>query len=292
MSILETIPNPSSISKLRQVLKGQGCSDLEPASPKEKTIPDSESNSGSSTPNEVAEDAAAAAKSSKSDFATDSDENSSSTSSSSSSSLTKGEEHDVMDDILGDDILNENNESDEGGLKGNDKNSPESQGKATRTNPETSFPGTVSKPFQRDNSNKAKQKTETEIEDEPESPSHLSRRQKKKYEEAEARRRELFLNDFESFYSFYRYQHRIKGTRILHFIGTSLALFNAIFCIATLRIPQLLLCPVLGYGPAWIGHFFIEGNKPATFKYPWLSLKADMRMYFNILSGRENFETF
>mmetsp|Transcript_8954 Transcript_8954/g.19147 ORF Transcript_8954/g.19147 Transcript_8954/m.19147 type:complete len:113 (-) Transcript_8954:339-677(-) len=97
------------------------------------------------------------------------------------------------------------------------------------------------------------------------------------------------FHDLDDFYPFYQGEHRKTGTRVLHFVGTSAFLAHTSYCVATGKWLQLPLGFVMAYGCAWTGHFFIEGNKPATFKYPWLSAQADWRMYVNILTGKEGF---
>ena len=51
----------------------------------------------------------------------------------------------------------------------------------------------------------------------------------------------------------------------------------------------LLGMPLIGYGFAWVGHFFFEKNKPATFKYPLWSLMGDWRMFFETVTGKRRF---
>ena len=43
---------------------------------------------------------------------------------------------------------------------------------------------------------------------------------------------------------------------------------------------------VQGYAFAWVGHFFFEHNKAATFKYPWFSLMGDWKLWWDILTGK------
>lgn len=90
---------------------------------------------------------------------------------------------------------------------------------------------------------------------------------------------------FDEFWPHYVREHSRRGTRRLHFIGTT----TALACVAgatLLRKPSLLaLAPLAGYGAAWIGHFFIEKNMPATFQHPLWSLRADFVMWTKILQG-------
>lgn len=43
---------------------------------------------------------------------------------------------------------------------------------------------------------------------------------------------------------------------------------------------------VFAYGCAWIGHFKLEKNRPATFKYPLWSLAADFKMWSHMVRGQ------
>lgn len=48
---------------------------------------------------------------------------------------------------------------------------------------------------------------------------------------------------------------------------------------------RTLIPMFLGYTFAWIGHFFVEMNKPATFIYPTYSLMGDFRMMYDAIRG-------
>jgi hypothetical protein len=95
------------------------------------------------------------------------------------------------------------------------------------------------------------------------------------------------IQSFKEFYPFYLTEHQNTTSRLLHFIGTTL--FFAVFSLATLtgKLELLWFCPFVGYGFAWVGHFFFERNKPATFRYPLWSLASDFKLYFQIITGRQ-----
>jgi hypothetical protein len=91
---------------------------------------------------------------------------------------------------------------------------------------------------------------------------------------------------YEEFWPYYLREHAKPATRAWHYLGTSLALLCLLLA-AALRAPWLLaLMMVCGYAPAWIGHFTVEKNHPATFRYPFWSLISDFRLYATWLGGR------
>ena len=94
---------------------------------------------------------------------------------------------------------------------------------------------------------------------------------------------------FRDFYPFYLGEHRNAVCRRLHFTGTLLLLALVAVAIATTSWRLLWLVPLVGYGFAWIGHFFFEKNRPATFRYPLYSLIGDFVMFRDMLTGRIRF---
>ncbi len=99
------------------------------------------------------------------------------------------------------------------------------------------------------------------------------------------------IKTYQDFYKFYLTEHSDTTCRILHFIGTSIIFIIAFFALY-LNQPKLWISvPIVGYGFAWVGHFFFEKNKPATFKYPLWSLISDFKMFFQILTGNISFKS-
>ena len=94
---------------------------------------------------------------------------------------------------------------------------------------------------------------------------------------------------FHDFYPYYLTEHSNQTCRRLHFVGTSLVIGCFVYFLATLNPWVLLAMPLMGYGFAWVGHFFFEHNKPATFKYPFFSLMGDFVMYKDIATGKIRF---
>jgi hypothetical protein len=94
---------------------------------------------------------------------------------------------------------------------------------------------------------------------------------------------------FRDFYPFYLSQHAERHCRWLHFVGTTLGFAGLLHALATLNFWWLLAGVVAGYALAWIGHYFFEKNRPATFTYPFYSLLGDWAMWRDMITGRVKF---
>jgi len=98
------------------------------------------------------------------------------------------------------------------------------------------------------------------------------------------------IETYAEFWDFYVAEHSEPLTRYLHFVGTTLGIVLLVWFIRSGNWFYFPLCFVVGYAFAWFAHFFIEHNKPATFKYPFWSFISDYKMVFYMLTGRMNAE--
>jgi len=97
------------------------------------------------------------------------------------------------------------------------------------------------------------------------------------------------FTSFDDFYPFYLGEHCNKINRRLHLFGTTNSVLLAVYAILK-RNPKYALYGLLqGYFFAWVGHFFFEKNKPATFKHPRWSLQGDFKMWWEVMTGQRKF---
>jgi len=94
---------------------------------------------------------------------------------------------------------------------------------------------------------------------------------------------------FEEFYPFYLSEHKNAVSRRLHVIGTSVALALVVTALASQSWWLLFVALLQGYALAWVGHFFFEHNKPATFKYPLFSFMGDLRLWWEVVTRKRAF---
>lgn len=134
------------------------------------------------------------------------------------------------------------------------------------------------------------------------------------------------ISSYAAFWPYYLTEHANPVNRRLHFVGTScfLALVVAAFVTNPGRVGAALVGVlfvgalswrtesrraawlamflsvlmlvmadgrlaagvVCAYAFAWVGHFRVEHNRPATFTYPLWSLGSDFRLYGRMLRGQ------
>ncbi len=95
------------------------------------------------------------------------------------------------------------------------------------------------------------------------------------------------LRTFADFYPFYLGEHTHPMCRRLHFAGTTIAAVLIVTALFTQRWGLVVMAFVEAYTFAWIGHFFFEHNRPATFQYPVFSFIGDWRLWWDILTRKE-----
>ena len=100
--------------------------------------------------------------------------------------------------------------------------------------------------------------------------------------------KEKVYTTFWDFYPYYLTEHARPINRATHFVGTALVIACLIAGIVLKDWRLFVAIPLCGYGFAWFGHFILEKNRPATFKYPFYSLASDFVMFFHIITGQIN----
>jgi hypothetical protein len=95
------------------------------------------------------------------------------------------------------------------------------------------------------------------------------------------------FRSFDEFWPYYMAMHSRRATRWLHLSGTLTGAVLSATALVTQVWILLPALPVLGYGAAWLSHWLIERNKPATFGHPVWSLRGDIRMIATIFRGRD-----
>ena len=79
--------------------------------------------------------------------------------------------------------------------------------------------------------------------------------------------------------------HRDPRCRALHYVGSTGGLIGIVVALFSWNAWWLLAGLVFAYALAWVGHFLVERNRPATFGNPLWSLIGDIRMYLLWLGG-------
>jgi hypothetical protein len=87
------------------------------------------------------------------------------------------------------------------------------------------------------------------------------------------------------FWPLYVREHSRAGTRWLHFAGNTNLLIWLLLALWRRDLRLVIWAVASSYGLAWIGHFGVERNIPATFRYPVMAGVCDLLMYIKMWRG-------
>jgi hypothetical protein len=93
-------------------------------------------------------------------------------------------------------------------------------------------------------------------------------------------------SNFANFWPEYVRAHSHPGTRAIHLIGTLAGWGVLVAAIAFRRWWWVGGALIVSYALAWISHFFVEHNRPATLEHPLWSWWADQKMVALMLTGK------
>jgi hypothetical protein len=93
------------------------------------------------------------------------------------------------------------------------------------------------------------------------------------------------MTSFRDFWPLYLHAHRHRGTRIGHYVATSIALITVAASIVLQAIWLTLLGIVLGYTIALAAHRLVDGSKSLVTVNPVWGAVADFKMCWLALTG-------
>lgn len=99
------------------------------------------------------------------------------------------------------------------------------------------------------------------------------------------------ITTYKDFYRYYLEQHQRPLTKIFHSVSTLLVFGVICYVIQSGKERFLWYCPIFGYGMTWFSHLVFEKNTPTGFRYPIWSLISDVRMVFELLTGKQKLST-
>ena len=94
------------------------------------------------------------------------------------------------------------------------------------------------------------------------------------------------VSNFTDFWPEYVRAHSQLGTRVIHLAGTLAGWTLLLAAIALRHWWWVAVALLVSYALAWISHFFVEHNRPATFEHPLWSWWADQKMVALMLAGK------